>query len=486
MNMSEQIDTIEAKIPELDTLTRLRRWAASTDRAVAQKEVSAYTQQLIDRTGRGMVLREADLRGLNLSGFDLRQAVLNRAVLHGTNLNGADLTGAALVCPGMERTQLKGTIMRGVYMHAFAAQVCDFTGADMSNLTDATGSLFHGCFMTGVKLSGNSIAGTTFYQCIMDEVDFRRSNLQGSVINECHLARADFSGAQLSQFCITKSNCRGVRFNEASGEGLCLQRLVDADGISLAQANLPGLRIRGGSFTHLDARSLSAREADFASLSMPRANFNLADLEQARFLNINIEGADFSGAKFDNASLYNCTADGSDFSSVTGENIAVRESSFQEAKLNRFTARCAHFRDCNLTRADLHGAYLYRAMITGDPPKAMSMNNANLSATTLVQSYIAGDLSGADLRGALLVYARLNQIILNDADLTGASLFGASLVKSLFERACMDDVVGPVFSDRCTGLQQALEEAQGDESRKLAAFTASLEELLKQQQRGST
>ncbi|MET0065286.1 MAG: pentapeptide repeat-containing protein [Candidatus Thiodiazotropha sp.] len=486
MNRSEQVDSIEAKIPELDTLTRLRRWAASSDRSAAQKEVSAYTEQLIARTGRGMVLREADLRGLDLSGFDLRKAVLNRAVLHGTNLSGADMSGAALVCPGMERTLLKGTIMRGVYMHAFAAQVCDFTGADMSDLTDATGSLFHGCFMSGVNLSGNSIAGTTFYQCIMDDVDFRRSNLQGSVINECHLGGADFTGAQLAQLSITKSNCRGVRFNEASGEGLCLQRLVDADNISLAQANLPGLRIRGGSYTRLAAQSLTAREADFASLSMSRANFSLADLEQARFLNLNIEGADFSGAKLDNATLYNCMADGSDFSAVTGENIAVRESSFQAAKLNRFTARCAHFRDCNLSRADLHGAYLYRAMITGDPPKAMSMNDADLSATTLVQSYIAGDLSGADLRGALLVYARLNQIILNGADLTGASLFGASLVKSLFDGARMDDVVGPVFSDRCSGLHQALEQAQGDESRKLAAFVAGLEELLKQQQRGST
>ncbi len=486
MNMSEQVDTIEAKIPELDTLTRLRRWATSADRETARKEVSAYTEQLIARTGRGMVLREADLRGLDLSGFDLRQAVLNRAVLHGTNLSGADMTGAALVCPGMERTLLKGTIMRGVYMHAFAAQVCDFTGADMSNLTDATGSLFHGCFLTGVNLSGNSIAGTTFYQCIMDDVDFRRSNLQGSAINECHLAGADFSGAQLAQLSITKSNCRGVRFNDASGEGLCLQRLVDADGISLAQANLPGLRIRGGNYTRLDAQSLTAREADFASLSMSHADFRLADLEQARFLNLSIEGADFSGAKLDNATLYNVMADRSDFSGVTGENIAVRESSFQEAKLHRFTARCAHFRDCNLAGADLHGAYLYRAMITGDPPKAMSMSGANLSATTLVQSYIAGDLSGADLRGALLVYARLNQIILNDADLTGASLFGASLVKSLFEGTRMDDVVGPVFSDRCSGLQQALSEAQGEESRKLAAFVAGLEELLKQQQRGST
>jgi uncharacterized protein YjbI with pentapeptide repeats len=154
--------------------------------------------------------------------------------------------------------------------------------------------------------------------------------------------------------------------------------------------------------------------------------------------------------------------------------------------MNRFTARCAHFRDCNLAHASLHKAYLYRAMITGDPPKSMSMMEADLSETTLVQSYIAGNLSGANLRGALMVYARLNQAILIDSDLTGSTLFGASLVKTLFDGAKLDNVAGPVFSDRCSGLQQALSSANGESSEKMAAFVEGLENLLTDQQRGST
>ncbi|MFI0459915.1 MAG: pentapeptide repeat-containing protein, partial [Candidatus Thiodiazotropha endolucinida] len=86
MNMSDNVDSIEATIPEIDTVSRLRRWANADDRGKAINEVQAYTDKLIARTGRGMVLREADLRGLDLSGFDLRLAVLNRAVLHGTDL----------------------------------------------------------------------------------------------------------------------------------------------------------------------------------------------------------------------------------------------------------------------------------------------------------------------------------------------------------------------------------------------------------------
>ncbi len=288
MNMSEKVDSIEATIPELDTLSRLRRWANAADRQLAVKEVDAYTEQLIERSGRGMVLREADLRGLNLCGFNLRLAVLNRAVLHATNLSDANLSGASIVCAGMERTILKGANLSGVYMHAFAAQVCDFTGADMSNLTDATGSLFHGCFMEGVKLSGSAIAGTSFYQCIMDRIDFSRSNLQGSTINECHLGEAEFSGAQLSQLTITKCNLRRAVLSDTSGEGLVLQRLSDADGLTLARSNLPGLRIRNSTLSKLNASHLAAREADLAAVSMPAADFACADLEYARLSNVSL------------------------------------------------------------------------------------------------------------------------------------------------------------------------------------------------------
>jgi uncharacterized protein YjbI with pentapeptide repeats len=486
MNMSENIDSIEATIPTNDVVSRLRQWAKAHDRSLAAKEVHAFTEQLVEQTGRGMVLREADLRNLDLSGFNLRLAVLNRAVLHGTNLSGANLAGATIVCAGMERTLLKGANMRGVYMHAFAAQVCDFSGADMRDLTDATGSLFHGCFLTGVNFSGAAIAGTTFYQCIMDDTRFQRSNLQGSTINECNLCASDFTAAQLSQLAITKCNMRGAILNEASGEGLTLQRLIDADNLSLSQANLPGLRIRNCTLSRLKAKSLAAREVDISAVSMPYADFTTADLEHARLINVSLENALFSGAKLDGALLSNCMADHADFSGATGENIAVRESSFQQANMTRFTARCANIRDSNLTRACLRNAYLYRAMITGDPPKSMSMMEADLSETTLVQSYIAGNLSRTNLRGALMVYARLNQAVLEDADLTGSTLFGASLVKTLFDGAKLDNVTGPVFSDRCSGLQQALAVAKGESSRNLAAFVDGLEGLLTDQQRGST
>jgi hypothetical protein len=116
----------------------------------------------------------------------------------------------------------------------------------------------------------------------------------------------------------------------------------------------------------------------------------------------------------------------------------------------------------------------------------MSMMGADLSESTLVQAYIAGDLSGAKLKGALMVYARLNQAVLSNADLTGASLFGASLVKTIFNDACLDDVIGPAFSDRCSGFTDALASATGKESQRLAEFAEGLEGLLTDQRRGST
>ena len=128
----------------------VRTWAKTPDRARAEREVAATTARLIEDTGTGLQLSEADLSGLDLRGFDLRKATLNRALLHSTDLSGANLSGANLICSGMERTKLARADLSGAYVHAFAAQVCDFSGADLSRLVDATGSLFHGCNLSEI------------------------------------------------------------------------------------------------------------------------------------------------------------------------------------------------------------------------------------------------------------------------------------------------------------------------------------------------
>lgn len=59
-------------------------------------------------------------------------------------LTGADLTSVVMVCPLMERTTLRGAVLKDVYAHAQAAVSSDWTGVRMPGALDTTGALFHG------------------------------------------------------------------------------------------------------------------------------------------------------------------------------------------------------------------------------------------------------------------------------------------------------------------------------------------------------
>src|SRR5262249_7540301 len=126
----------------LDDKSWLRKWSEHPDRALAGAMVKQRSLALIEKTGRGLDLSNADLNGLNLSGFYLRRALMNRVQLHSADLSEAILTEASIICPAMEKTVLRGANLEGAYMHAMAAQVCDFRNASLDALVDATGSLF--------------------------------------------------------------------------------------------------------------------------------------------------------------------------------------------------------------------------------------------------------------------------------------------------------------------------------------------------------
>lgn len=484
--MSNEISRIPTEAAATDHVAQLRRWAESQDHDAARREAAELTKRLIETTGHGMMLRDGDLSDLDLSGFDLRRANFNRARLHGSDLSGADLSGAALVCTGMERTVLRDTLLVGCYIHALAAQVCDFTGADFSCLLDATGTLFHGCYMSGVDFSHGALAGISFYQCHLDEAGFEGATLQGGVINECLAAGARFGGAHLGETTITKTTLTGADFAGARGEGLVLQRITDGADMCMSAAHLPGLRLRSVRALRFRGAGLAAPGADITGSSLPEADLANAHLEGARFVDVSLSGANLAGAVLAGAGFQRCVADGASLAKATVENLSATESSFEGADFTRINGRCLHLRDCCLRGARLAQAYLYRAMITGDPPRSADLTGADLTGANLVQAYVAGNLSNCQAAGALLVYARLNQCVFDNADLAGSNLYGASLVKTSFKGARLHDIAGPLYADRCPGLAEALAGSGGGRARQLAGYVEELDRLLRGQKTHST
>lgn len=439
-----------------DHVRAVRTAAQCVTRDLSLALIEQQTQEAITATGRGLDLADADLSNLDCRGFNLSYATLNRAALHGSKFDEADLTAATLICPGLERTSFRRANLRGVYVHALAAQVCNFDEANLDAMLDGTGSLFHGCSMKGTSLVGARLAGATFYQCDLSRAHLSGATLQGATINECVMTSADLDRTDVSQLTITKCVMTSVSLACAAGDGLVIQRPTAATNLTLTGASLPGLRLAHVRTRGLVALDLAATNLDMEDCWCRDATFHRASLGNARMVHCTFETTTFENAKLTGAQLRSCVFARVTFERADGENLSAVETSMIAANLTNFAGRAAVFRDCDLTDANLSGAYLYRAMLTGDPPAAMSLVRASLNGANLVQAYIAADCSHGDWRGAKCAYARLNQATFRRADLSGAGLYEASLVKTNFTDARLVGVQPPFFADRCAGLEAAL------------------------------
>lgn len=457
---------------------RLIEYAKHSDRDEAARRVHELTQQALMTTGRGLDLSQTDLSGLDLSGFDLRHVILNRASLYGTKLVQADLTGASMICAGIERTDFTGAVLHGAYVHALAAQASTFIRADLTGLVDATGALFHGCNLTEARLDDSELAGTTFYQCNLHAAQAIGTDLHGAVFNECRMDRTDLTRARLDDGTITRSSMRGLILEHARGNGLVIQRPTAADGVRLADAHLPNLRLASVRARGLVAVGLHAPGIDVHDCHLADADLSNADLSHGRWHQVAMDRAQLAGAILTDSSLRQVTAIEVDATDATGEGVTATECTFTNGVFVGFAGRYATFRNCDFHSADLRRAYLYRSSFIGDPPASACMVNTILDGANLTQAYLAADFTGASVQHVWATYARVNQSIFNEADLRGTSLFRASAVKAEFNNTKVGGQRGAIFADRSPGLLAALHASGDPDSQRVAKLVEELTELL--------
>jgi uncharacterized protein YjbI with pentapeptide repeats len=463
------------------------RSAVDVDRAAALERISRETQRLLDETGMGLDLSEQDLCGLDLSSFDLRAANLNRARLHRTVLDGACLAGASMICPGMERTSLRGANLRGAYLHALAAHSCNFDRADLSEVADFTGALFHGCSLQGATFDRSMLAGTTFYQCRLADASLVSVDAPAALFNECGLHRANFASARLDGVSMVRCQLTQASFAGAIGSDMTISRPQIADSISLESASCSGLRLIGVAAAGIVARRLSAPGLDLVDCTLITADFDGADLRHARMINSCLSQVSMRDAQLGGAMLRNVRLDDAILTALAAERLSAADCSFRRADLSGAKARSASFRDCNMEEADLRLAYLYGAALTGDPPGAMNLRRANLTGANLVHGSIAADISGGILQNAELAYAKFNQSILDGANLVGAKLPFASLLKVSMRNVVLGKLQPPFFVDRSPGFEEALTQLPPDLARtRVTHFVSALAKALSKAPRGST
>lgn len=435
----------------------VRSLARDPDREAALARIAELTEESLSRHGIGLNLADSDLSNLDLSGFDLRKACLNRAKLHATRLDRALLAGASLICAGLERTHFVDADLSGAYLHAIAAQVCDFTGANFKDALDMTGGLYHGCMMDRANFEGAVLSGTSFYQCRLSEASLQHAEAKGASFNECQLDGADFGSAQLDHTVFLKCQMDNVSLTGTIGPQLAILRPSATSALRLERAMLPGLRLSEVDCEHLDAAGLRAPSLDMSRCNLRRTDLSGADLQGARIAASHLADANFSRSNLTGATLQGTNFDRCDFSRCSAETMTSLECTFRAARFTGIRGRAAVFRDCNMSGALLQNAYLYRAMLTGDPVARMSMRGADLSGAELIQACVSADLTGARLVDTQLAYARLNQSILDEATLSCSRPYATTLVKTSMRGAKIKLFEPPFFIDRCVGFEAAIE-----------------------------
>jgi uncharacterized protein YjbI with pentapeptide repeats len=342
----------------------------SNNRTNAATAIDALTKAQISKTGRGWNLSDADLSGLDCSHLNLEKAILRRTALYETNLSNSCLKGAWVSCAGMEKTNLSGVDLSGSNLHALAAQVCNFSGANLDNVVDATGGLFHGCNFTGVSARGAKLSGTSFYQTHLPQANFQGADLSRCSFTESNTTEIILCRANLTEATIQNCQMRGANLSHAHGHDLTLRNITGCDGLKLTAAHLPNLTLKRVTGHNIVANNLKA-----------------------------------DGARIEESGL---------------KGIAM-------AHLNAYGLAV---KDSDMSEANLHGAYLYRSHFTGTTAANMSLRGAIFTDANLVQTDMFADLTGANCARADLSYGRLNLCNLTDTNLHGSRLHETTFLKA--------------------------------------------------------
>jgi uncharacterized protein YjbI with pentapeptide repeats len=362
---------------------------------------------------RGADLSDFDLRAADLSGADLRGAYLwgtnlKKASLRGAHFDGADLTNANLV-----EANLRSAHMQNARLVHAALSGADARGADMhgSNLTQAN---FIGATLTKADLHGSLLIGGIFFGADLIDANFTSATLFGAKFLGTHLRGTDLRVANLS-----RADLRGTTWSEANLTGADLNGALPTDTDWSAASAKRGLdaylkpdrylgcrKERGWRLSVEDVHRIVARHYGWLQrigyfdlnardryLDNVTPTYNgwrndaRAHPEQAILCNADLRGANLAGA------------------TLTGVNLS-------QALLD----------DAILSHAELAFVAFYDASMTHTQLEQADLMMTNLGHAMLIGANLNGaNLSGADLDGADLSQAQVSKSRLDYVDLTNAT-----------------------------------------------------------------
>ena len=289
----------------------------------------------------GANLREANLAEADMSFTRAEKADFSAASLEAANLDHADLGGATLQVSSLRRANFTEANLYRADLQRVDATQANFTEANLNSadLTHAQlpGSNFHGADLTEAKLNGANLEGADLQRAWLISTELEGANLRRTILErEAELVYTE-SGGPLNQrdlneilgFAGVHADMEYDSWLEGDGD------LPPRHGINFKGQDLRGLNFieaakgAGVGYQKAEFQDADLRNARMQGLDLGDANFQGADLRGARLQKAVLEGANFEGADLRGVSFR-----GANLKDANLEGAVIDKDTFRGARMN--------------------------------------------------------------------------------------------------------------------------------------------------------
>jgi len=176
----------------------------------------------------GGACADCDLRGRNLSGWDISNAHYPRADLSGALLRATRAINVDFAGAVAERTDFRQAVLDGASFNDAELLQARFDNASLLN-TNLADAMLNGAKLRNSKLNGSNLRRSDLSNTFAAGADFSGANISGAIFDSAHLTKAQFNntimigtsfkGAVLDQASFTNVRLMDVDFTGATGTG---------------------------------------------------------------------------------------------------------------------------------------------------------------------------------------------------------------------------------------------------------------------------
>ncbi|HZO75776.1 MAG TPA: toll/interleukin-1 receptor domain-containing protein [Ktedonobacteraceae bacterium] len=203
----------------------------------------------------GPDLREADLRGADLSETNLSRVDFEGADLSETNLTSSDLRGAVLRHANLgnatlQDARLNETILDGILLRGANLWGADFSGQHWVNLNgaDLSKTILMEANLSRANLGGTNLREANLAYSNLNSAYLSRANLQGANLQGANLSGADLTEADLSEAKVGRTIFGDIDLRLAKGLETMIHEnpsFLSTSTLERSEGDLPEVFLRG-------------------------------------------------------------------------------------------------------------------------------------------------------------------------------------------------------------------------------------------------